>query len=59
MLSDDNLHPLDRSSLKSYDESLSNLVDITLIEKVKYDAKASKEEVTRICNHIIFKSAEA
>ena len=50
MLSDDDLHPLDRSSFKSYDESLSKLVDITLIERVEYDAKASKEEVKRICH---------
>ena len=35
---------LDRSSFKSYDESLSKLVDITLIERVEYDAKASKED---------------
>ena len=30
MLSDDDLHPLDRSSFKSYDESLSKLVNIIL-----------------------------
>ena len=52
MLSDDDLHPLDydTSSFKSYDESLSKLEDITLIERVEYDAKASKEEVKRICH---------
>ena len=49
ILSNDDLHPLDRSSFKSYDESLSQLVDITLIEDVKIDAKASKEEAKRIC----------
>ena len=48
ILSDEELHPLDRSSFKSYDESLSKLVDITLIEKVEYDAKVSKEEAKRI-----------
>ena len=41
MLSDEDLHPLDRSLLKSYDESLSKIVDITLIERVEYNAEAS------------------
>ena len=50
MLSDDDLHPLDKSSFKSYDESLSKLVDITLTEKVENDATASKVEVKRICH---------
>ena len=42
-LSDDDLHRLDRSSFKSYDESLSKLVDITLMERGEYDAKASMQ----------------